>query len=119
MDTSPELYLAKLMSDAIVAIVLFVAGAEPNGLSLMHKITGRIFFLRATYQGGPIRRSQRPLHARHLRRILGGPAHVAAQLLWLLFFPDRCVFFGHILVPFFLFENSSNLNFFKFGTVQI
>jgi hypothetical protein len=49
MDTSPELFLAKLMSDAIVAIVLFVAGAEPNGLSLMHKITGRIFFLRATY----------------------------------------------------------------------
>jgi hypothetical protein len=37
------------MSDAIVAIVLFVAGVEPNGLSLMHKITGRIFFLRATY----------------------------------------------------------------------
>jgi hypothetical protein len=77
-----------------------------------------------TEGGGPIRRSQRSLHARHLRRILGGPAHVAAQLLWLLFFPDRCVFLGHILVPFFLFENSSNLNFlnlelFKFKIVHI
>jgi hypothetical protein len=25
-------------------------------------------------RGGPIRRSERPLHARHLRRILSGPA---------------------------------------------